>query len=132
MIYVADGGDAWSAYLRRMLALRGMTVTDLAKKSGLHRTTISEWLNKGAGAITIQSVYLVADALQDDRETALRAAGDIPAGRDPEVDLILSAPWTEAKKAEMIDRLMQRREEERQRRLADLRFVIGGEGEATG
>jgi len=125
VLYVVDAGDAWSAYLKRMLAAHEMTVTALARKAGLHRTTVSDWLHKGAGAITIQSVYLIADALGEDRETALRAAGDIPRGRDPEVDLILAAPRTDEQKAEMIQRLMRRREEEERRRIEDLRFALG-------
>lgn len=124
VIYVTDGGDAWSAYLRRMMSLRGITASELARRSGLHRATISEWLNKGVGAITIQSVYLIADALEDDRTIALRAAGNLPPERDAEVDLILASDRTEREKAAMIDRLMLRREEERQRRIDDLRWML--------
>lgn len=130
MIYVVDGGDAWSEYLRRMLATRRMSVTELARRSGIHRTTISEWIHKGVGAITIQSVYLIADALEDDRANALRAAGNLPSvDRDPEVDLILASNRSEQEKAAMIERLMQRREEERQRRIKDLEWMLG-QGEA--
>jgi transcriptional regulator with XRE-family HTH domain len=112
-----------------MLAARRMTVTELARRSGIHRTTISEWLNKGVGAITIPSVYLVADALGDERANALKAAGNLPPERDPEVDLILASDRTEAVKAAMIERLMRRREEERDRRLADIRFALGDDRE---
>ncbi len=109
--------------------MKNMTVTSLARAAGLHRTTVSEWLNQGVGAITIQSVYLVADALGDDRANALKAAGNLPPERDEEIDLILSSDRTERVKALMIERLMRRREEERQRRLDDLRFVIEGDDE---
>lgn len=119
-----SGGDAWSEYLRRSMRAKGITVSELARRSTLHRATISEWLNKGAGAITIQSVYLIADALGDDRATALKAAGNLPPERDLEVDLILASNRTDAQKAALIDRLMRRREEERARRLADLEFVL--------
>ncbi len=83
----------------------------------------------GAEAITIESVYLVADALGDDRANALKAAGNLPPERDEEVDLILNSDRSERTKALMIERLMRRREEERQRRLDDLRFVIEGDAE---
>lgn len=125
MIYVVNGGDTWSAYLRRMLEARGMSVSELAKRAGLNRTTVSLWLNRGAGAITIQSVYLVADALGADRTEALKAAGNLPPERDPEVDLILNSDRSEREKAQMIERLMQRREEEKVRRLADLQWMLG-------
>lgn len=127
MIVVVDGGDAWSSYLRRALRRKGLTVSEVARRAGIHRATISEWLNKGAGAITIESVYRVADALEEDRAEALKAAGGLPPERDLEVDLILESNLTESEKAAMIDRLMRRREEERQRRLEDLRFRLGQE-----
>lgn len=131
VIHVVDGGDAWSAYLKRMTSRPGWTVARLAKESNIARSSLYKWLSEGAQAITIDSVYRIADALGDDRENALRAAGNIPVGRDEEVDLILAANITEREKAAMIDRLMQRREEERQRRLDDLRFRLGeGQSEA--
>lgn len=124
VIFVVDGGDAWSAYLRRAMQRAGVNASQLARRSGLHRATISEWINRGAGAITIQSVYLIADALGEDRADALKAAGNLPAERDQEVDLILASNRSDAQKAALIERLMLRREEERQRRLKDLEFVL--------
>lgn len=84
-------------------------------------------MSDGADGITIRSVYLVADALGDDREMALRAAGNLPPEQDGEIELILSSGRSEVEKVEMIDRLLQRREQERLRRLEDLRFVLGGD-----
>jgi len=66
----------------------------------------------------------VADALGDERANALKAAGNLPPERDAEVDLILASNRTDAQKAALIERLMLRREEERQRRLKDLEFVL--------
>lgn len=124
VICVMANPDAWSAYLRRMTSRPGWTVMRLARESGIARSSLNKWISEGAVAITIESVYRVADALGDDRANALRAAGNLAPDRDAEVDLILGAPWTEAKKAEMIDRLMRRREEERQRRLDDLKWML--------
>lgn len=133
VIAMVDGGDAWSAYLRRMTQRPGWSVARLARESGLHRSSIFNWIKHGAQAITIQAVYMIADALGEDRETALRAAGNIPPGRDPEVDLILAANRTDEQKAEMINRLIRRREEEERRRLEDLRFMLGvDEDQAAG
>jgi transposase-like protein len=125
--YVANEGDAWSAYLRRMTGRPGWSVARLARDADLSRSTIFRWIAEGAEGITIQSVYLVADALGDDRAEALRAAGNLPPERDAEVELILSSNRTELEKVAMIDRLMRRREEERQRRLDDLRWMLGQE-----
>lgn len=131
VIHVVDGGDAWSAYLKRMTSRPGWTVARLSKESHIARSSIYKWITDGASAITIDSVYRVADALGDDRANALRAAGNLPTDHDPEVDLILSSNLSEREKAAMIDRLMQRREEERQRRIDDLRFRLGEEPEAS-
>lgn len=127
VLYVVDGGDAWSAYLRTMTRRPGWSVARLARESGIARSSIFKWIAEGAEAITIDSVYRVADALGDDRTSALRAAGNVSTleTRDPEVDLILSSDRSEREKAAMIDRLMRRREEDRQRRLDDLKFVLG-------
>lgn len=125
VIVVVDGGDAWSTYLKRMTSRPGWTVVRLARESGISRSSLFKWMSDGAGAITIESVYRIADALGDDRATALKAAGDLPPERDLEVDLILSSDRPEREKAAMIDRLMRRREEDRQRRIDDLKFVLG-------
>jgi transcriptional regulator with XRE-family HTH domain len=110
-----------------MVERPGWSVARLARESGLHRSAIFGWIADGAGGITIRSVYLIADALGVDREDALRAAGNLPPERDAEVELILSSTRTELEKVAMIDRLMRRREEERQRRLDDLRWMLGQE-----
>lgn len=97
----------------------------------MSRSTVFRWLAEGAESITIQSVYLVADALGDDRANALKAAGNLPPERDVEVDLILNSNRSDSRKAELIERLMRRREEERARRLADLEFVLEESGPET-
>lgn len=107
-----------------MTSRPGWSVAKLAREAGLSRSTIFRWIAEGAEGITIQSVYLVADALGDERAHALKAAGNLPPERDVEVDLILASNRTDAQKAHLIDRLMRRREEERQRRLDDLAFML--------
>lgn len=131
VICVADAGDTWSAYLRRMLDRPGWSTVRLAREAGLHRATISEWLNKGAGPITIRSVYLVADALGVDRAEALQAAGDIELKQDVEVDLIRASDRSDEEKEAMIRMLMDRREQERARRVADIEWMLGRRGESA-
>lgn len=125
VLYVVNSGDAWSAYLRRMTRRPNWTVSRLAKESGIARSTLYVWMTEGAGAITIESVFRIADALRGDRGEALRAAANLEVERDPEVDLILSSDRSDRIKQLMIERLMLRREEERQRRIEDLRFALG-------
>jgi transcriptional regulator with XRE-family HTH domain len=125
-----DGGNAWSAYLRRMLTATGLSVAELAKRAQLDRSTVSTWANRGEAGkrITVDSVLRVAAALGDDPATALSAAAGLTNAapeRDPEVEMILASDWTEERKTEVIERLMRRREEQRQERLANLRFLLG-------
>jgi hypothetical protein len=114
-----------------MTSRPGWTVVRLARESRIARSSIFKWIAEGAGAITIESVYRIADALGDDRTNALKAAGNLPPERDDEVDLILASDRSDRAKALMIDRLMKRREEEKVRRLEDLRFLIDGDAEAS-
>lgn len=130
VLYVAESGDAWSEYLRRMTSRPGWSVARLARESGLHRSAIFGWIKDGAQGISIRSVYLIADALGDDRANALKAAGNLPPERDVEVDLILASDRPDSVKERMIRRLMDRREEERQRRLDDIRFALDEDGDA--
>src|SRR4051812_43937066 len=60
VLHVVDAGDAWSAYLRRMVDRPGWSVARLARESGLHRSAIFKWLAEGAEGITLRSVYLIA------------------------------------------------------------------------
>ena len=128
---VTDVGDTWAAYLNRMMWERGMTKARLAELTGLTRQTISEWANgKGSSTIKIENVLRIAEALDDDPTHALIAAAGIAPEHDPEVDLILASDWSEGDKAAMVERLMCRREEQRQERVANLRFLLGQQ--ATG
>jgi hypothetical protein len=86
---------------------------------------VFRWIAEGGNTgITIESVYLVADALGDDRATALRAAGNLPPERDREIDLILGSNRSDVVKCLMIARLQQRRDEEAARRRADLEWML--------
>lgn len=119
-------GEDWPAYLRRMTKRPGWSVAKLARESGIHRATIFGWM-KGEGGVTIDSVRRVAAALSDDPENALRAAGRVPpAGGevDEEVALIMRAPVSDEMKQRMLTKLRERREREKQQRLADLAYEI--------
>jgi len=114
-----------------MTSREGWSVARLARESEISRSTIFRWIAEGAEAVTVASVIAIADALGDTRANAIRAAANLPVDRDPEVDLILNSDLSEEVKVRMIDRLMIRREEERQRRLADLEWMLSrGTGEA--
>lgn len=124
----SPAGEDWPSYLRRMTKRPGWTVAKLARESGVHRATIFGWL-KGDGGVTVDSVRRVAAALGDDVENALRAAGstgmDAPtAQQDEEVALIMRAPVGDEMKQRMLAKLHERRERDRQQRIADFETMI--------
>jgi plasmid maintenance system antidote protein VapI len=119
-------GETWAAYLRRMTKRPGWSVARLARDSGIHRATIFKWIGGDAG-VTIDSVRRVADALGDDPENALRAAGNIEragAATDEEVALIMRAPVDAQLKDLMLTRLQERRERDRKQRMEDFQQMI--------
>lgn len=119
-------GESWAGYLRRMTKRQGWSVARLARESGIHRATIFKWLSGDEG-VTVDSVRRVATALGDEPENALRAAGGTgiaAAQQDEEVALIMRAPVDEKLKEIMIGKLNERRERERQQRIADFETMI--------
>ena len=121
-------GEDWSGYLRRMTKRSGWSVARLARESKIHRATIFGWM-KGSGGVTVDSVRRIALALGDDPENALRAAGTTgeatpDAQQDEEIALIMRAPVDDALKDTMLRKLYERRERDRQERLADFQDMI--------
>lgn len=101
----------------------------MARDSGLHRSTIFRWRNGDGGSVTVDSARRIAQALGDEPDEALRAAGDLVAdrgldGQDEEMALIDRAPVDDNLKAIMRQRLTERRERERQQRIADFQAMI--------
>lgn len=123
----SDVGENWAAYLRRMTKRPGWSVAKLARESGIHRGTIFKWIGGELG-VTVDSVLRVASALGDDANTALRAAANIGVGAgdlvDEEVAVIMRAPVDDELKQRMLQRLRERRERDRQRRLEDFQEML--------
>lgn len=104
------------------------SVARLAREAGIAKSTIFLWMKQGAGNITIEGVFRVADALGADRAEALRAAANIPAlDRDEAVERILASDRSDAEKQQMIERVMRRREEDMRRQMEDLEYLLGSE-----
>lgn len=106
----------------------------LSKESGIAKSSLFKWIASGATTrLTLDTVFRIADALDRDRGEALRAAAGLDVlERDEEVALILASDRSDNVKAQMVDRLMRRREEERQRRMEDLRFALGEDDQRAG
>lgn len=73
---VMDDTSPWSAYIAWAVGQAG-SIKELAVRSGLHRSTISDWKSgrEAADTATIRSVKAIATAVGDDPRNALRAAG---------------------------------------------------------
>lgn len=81
-MHVSNTGEEptseWARYLREATDRPGWTVARLAREAEIDRTTIFRWLKGGGERITIDSVRRIADAIGDDLDDALRAAGGLP------------------------------------------------------
>lgn len=117
--------ESWAEYLRRMTKRPGWSVARLARDSGIHRGTIFGWI-KGDSGVNVDSVRRIAAALGDDPANALRAAGGHadPSAQDEEVALIMAAPVDNELKQRMLAKLNERRERDREQRIADFRAMI--------
>ena len=74
----------WYNLIVETAAVKGLSIADLASRSGVARTTVYGWRDN-PGKPQAKSVNAVADALGIPRERALRAAGIIArAGPEPE------------------------------------------------
>jgi transcriptional regulator with XRE-family HTH domain len=123
------GRSSWARYIDQATRRPGWNVAKLARESGIHRSTIFRWRNGDGGNVTVDSARRIAMALGDDPDEALKAAGDLVAdraldGRDEELALIDRAPVDDDLKAVMRQKLLERRERERQQRIADFQTMI--------
>lgn len=75
---MGDGSvETWGAYIKRMVDRPGWSVARLAREAGIHRATIFGWIKDDTPSLTVASVRAIAQALGDDIDNALRAAGNV-------------------------------------------------------
>lgn len=111
----------WSRYLREATDREGWSVARLAREAEINRATIFRWMSGGGERVTIESVRRIADALGDDLDVVLRAAGGLPeredANGDEEIDfeirMIEQSSLPDPQKRAMVDfaRQLQRRQQ---------------------
>lgn len=124
----------WATYARRAREGAGMTRAELAERLGKDHSTIYRWETGSYRPDSADTVAAWASAVGVPLDEALAAAGlrpDLPPPQEPtqerdeEIDLIRSATGlTAAQKRQLIERVLERREEDRQRRIADLRWML--------
>lgn len=76
---MGDAPKTWADYItwaKNRIGHGG--IAELARRTGLHRSTLFEWKNGQGSNPTVDSIRLVADAVGDDLRNALRAAGQLP------------------------------------------------------
>jgi transcriptional regulator with XRE-family HTH domain len=122
------GGGEWARWLKAMTDRPGWSVARLAREAGVHRSTIHRWMSDGGDAVTIGMIRMVAGALGERLEVALRAAADLPpaadAAVDEELELIRQAPVDPDTKIALIRRWLERRDREQAARVEDLRTIL--------
>lgn len=127
--------NGWGEYLKRMTSRPGWSVARLARDAGINRATVFKWIS-GRTGVTVANVRIVATALGDDPNNALRAAaGSVIAddqflATDDEVELVRSDPrLSPAQRTRILRLIHERRAREREAGLAETRSIIDALGE---
>lgn len=105
-------GGTWGAYVEGLPKKTGLTMKQLAAKSGIARGTFYKWI-AGQTGVNVDSVKKVAAAAGDDLDAALRAAGGslIPEGDDPQLREILEANLPDSVKRELVEYVLEQRQQ---------------------
>ena len=123
----------WATFAKAARTGARLSQSELARRLGVDRTTIFRWESGRARPESADMVRAFADVLDIDLEEALAAAGLRPGveapkeptrERDEEMELILTADVDDRLKQIMIERLLELRERDKQRRIEDLKFII--------
>lgn len=78
------GRETWGAYLQAALKGAGMTHGELARSTGIHRSTIGRWVSGKRRPDRAGQVVVLAAALGLDTEEAMHAAGILPFPNPPD------------------------------------------------
>lgn len=124
---------AWSTYAKAAREGAYKTISELARQLNINRTTLYRWETGDQQPHHPAIVIRFAQAVGVDTDEALAAAGLRPGVAPPseptrlvddEIEIILQARVCAHAKKAMVDRLMERREREKQLRVDEIRFWI--------
>lgn len=125
-------GGTWGAYIEGIPARTGMTITQVAEKSGIARGTFYKWM-KGKTGVTAEYVRRLTAATGEDPEGALRAAGGILVddGQDPQLRDIYASDLSDDVKQELVDYVLEERRRAEEALQRNVRMMIRSRGGAA-
>lgn len=104
----------WGRYLRRMTDRPGWSVAELARRSGIARQTLFDYIRIGGESVSVGTIRRIAEALEDDFLTALLAAGNISVtGQDAQIAQIVTSGLDPEEQAALIEYVEAVREAQR-------------------
>lgn len=114
-----DQEDAWTRFLRGIVAREGWSVTRLAREAHIDRGTIHRWLRGDIKTVKVESVRIIANAAGVSLAAALHAARahtprgsmavDEPEEDDAEARSIRQSDLSDDVKRDLLTHLMHRR-----------------------
>lgn len=123
----------WATYIKNLRKATGLGRPELARRLGVDPSTVWRWETERQKPESPDVPKVLAELFHIDLDEVLAAAGlkpdtPVPAEptreRDEEVELILSAPVSDRIKQRMLDRLEVLREQDKQRRINDIGFIL--------
>jgi hypothetical protein len=135
---VGDGGQAvddWGRYLTDLADQLPGGVAEMARRTGVHRSTIFGWISEGGQKVTVASVLAIARGVDADPRTALLAAANLLQEEQrqdtaPDIAEILTSGLPDEIQGELILAVLAERKRDEENRIASVRRMIrlaGGE-----
>jgi transcriptional regulator with XRE-family HTH domain len=126
----------WGEYVLKVREATGLVRQEFARRIGVNPATVWRWETKGQRPESVEAPQAMAQVFALDLDEVLAAAGMRPDvepsepthERDEEVELIRSAPVSERMKKRMLARLEELREQDKQRRMNDIGFILDQAG----
>lgn len=124
----------WATYVRALRERTPVNNVEFARRAGVDRGTVDRWMNGKTRPTDPEVLQRFAEGFELDPDEVFAAAGLRPGveapseptrEQDEELEAILTADIPTAAKQELIEMLMQLREQDKARRMDTLRLIIG-------